>query len=313
MVRAVTLRTNRRVKRKRRTKAEKSENYRKYYAARKQATPKWADLEKIEAIYAECKALNKKAGRKKYAVDHVIPLRGKNVCGLHVHDNLQILTKLANRKKSNKFIQQEMITLTAAKLDQILPNVYGTASLEPYIAPLNKVIKEYNLDTKERVAAFIAQIGHESGEFQTVRENLNYSAQGLRNTFPKYYGSVKAAQGHARQPAKIASYVYQNRMGNGPEATGDGWKFRGRGLIQITGRNNYTALAKFLGKSIDETIAYLETPEGAVVSAAWFWKANNLRDLESRNEFVMLTRKINGGTNGLEHRKLLYERAMAIL
>ena len=206
-----------------------------------------------------------------------------------------------------------MIQLTAEKLDLILPNVYGTATLQKFIPALNKVIREVPLDSKERVAAFIAQIGHESGEFQTVMENLNYSAQGLRSTFPKYYGSVKSAQPHARQPQKIANYVYQNRMGNGPESSGDGWKFRGRGLIQITGRNNYTALAKYLGKTIDQTIAYLETPEGAVVSAAWYWRVNNLRDLEERNEFVMLTRKINGGTNGLEHRKLLYERALSIL
>ena len=205
------------------------------------------------------------------------------------------------------------ILLTAEKLDRILPNVYGTETLVKFIGPLNKVILTEKLDTKERVAAFIAQVGHESGEFQTVRENLNYSAQGLRKTFPKYFKSVAEAQAYARQPAKIANRVYANRMGNGPESSGDGWKFRGRGLIQMTGRNNYTELAKFLNKSIDDTIAYLETPEGAVVSAAWYWRKHNLRDLEERNEFVMLTRKINGGTNGLEHRKQLYERALAIL
>lgn len=310
MVSKTRPRINRRVKR--RSKSQKAENYRKYYEARKRATPAWADLDKIEAIYAECRARNKKAGRKKFAVDHIIPIRGKTVSGLHVHYNLQIITKIANRKKSNKFTAL-MIILTAQKLDQILPNVYGTATLEKYIAPLNKVIVEYQLDSKERVAAFIAQTGHESGEYQTVRENLNYSAQALRKTFPKYFKSVAEAQSYARQPAKIANRVYANRMGNGDEASGDGWRFRGRGLIQITGRNNYTALAKYLGRSIEDTISYLETTEGAVVSAAWFWKTNNLRDLEERNEFLTLTRKINGGTNGLDHRKLLYERALSIL
>lgn len=206
-----------------------------------------------------------------------------------------------------------MILLTAEKLDLILPNVYGTSTLTKFIPALNKVIREVPLDSKERVAAFIAQIGHESGEFQAIRENLNYSAQALRSVFPKYFKTVGQAQAYARQPQKIANKVYANRMGNGPESSGDGWKFRGRGLIQITGRNNYTALAKHLGKTIDQTIEYLETPEGAVVSAAWYWRVNNLRDLEERNEFVMLTRKINGGTNGLEHRKLLYERALSIL
>lgn len=205
-----------------------------------------------------------------------------------------------------------MIKITAEKLDEILPNVYGTTTLQKFIPMLNKVFVD-NAFTREEAAAFIAQIGHESGEFQHIVENLNYSAQGLRTTFPKYYGSVKAAQPHARQPAKIANYVYQNRMGNGPEASGDGWKFRGRGLIQITGRNNYTALAKAIGKSLDETIKYLETPDGAVVSAAWFWKVNGLRALSNPSEFTALTKRINGGINGLEHRKLLYERALKLL
>lgn len=297
--------------RKRTTRLSRRNAYKEYYAARKQATPKWADLERIEEIYEECRALSKRTGRK-HQVDHIIPIRGKTVCGLHVPDNLQILTKNENRKKNNKFTTFDMVTITAKQLDEILPNVYGTKTLEKFIPTLNKVFLQEGFN-KEQAAAFIAQIGHESGEFQSLIENLNYSAQGLRNTFPKYYGSVKAAEPHARQPAKIANYVYQNRMGNGPESSGDGWKFRGRGLIQITGRNNYTALAKYLNMTVNETIAYLETAEGAVVSAAWYWKVNNLKAFSSPTQFTTLTKKINGGTNGLAHRKLLYDRALKIL
>lgn len=303
MVYKTRKRTTRRITRR--------DSYRKYYEARKQATPKWANLEAIEAIYEECRKLSKRTGRK-HQVDHIIPIRGKDVCGLHVEDNLQILTKNENRKKTNKFITLDMITITAGKLDEILPNVYGTKTLEKYVPALNRVFQREGFN-KEQAAAFIAQLGHESGEFQATAENLNYSAQGLRKTFPKYYGSVKAAEPHARQPARIANYVYQNRMGNGPEATGDGWKFRGRGLIQITGRNNYTALAASLRRTINDTISYLETPEGAVESAAWYWKVNNLKALSSPSQFTNLTKKINGGTNGLAHRKELYERALKVL
>lgn len=206
-----------------------------------------------------------------------------------------------------------MIQINAKQLDYILPAIAGTATLEKFIPAINKVLIDQGLDTKERVAAFLAQLGHESGEFQYMAENLNYSAAGLRKTFPKYFASVAAAEAYARQPVKIASRVYANRMGNGDEASRDGWTFKGRGLIQVTGRSNYTTLAKCVGKSLTDTIAYLETVEGAVVSAGWFWKANNLRDLEQMNEFVLLTRKINGGTNGLEHRTTLYKRALAIL
>lgn len=301
----------RRTSKRRVSKRVKAQNYKEYYAARARATPTWADLDAIEAIYAECRAISKRTG-KKHQVDHIVPLRGKEVCGLHVPDNLQILLKSENRSKSNRYNPLEMIKITAKQLDDILPNVYGTTTLVKYIEPLNRLFAREGF-TKEQAAAFIAQVGHESGEFQYVVENLNYSAQGLRSTFPKYYGSVKAAEPHSRQPAKIANYVYQNRMGNGNEASGDGWKFRGRGLIQITGRNNYTALAKYWSRSIDGTIEYITTPEGAVESAAWFWKVNNLKALSAPSQFTNLTKKINGGTNGLSHRKLLYDRAMKIL
>lgn len=203
--------------------------------------------------------------------------------------------------------------ITAEKLDYILPNVAGTASLQKFVVPLNKVFKDYQINTKLRASAFIAQVGHESGEFLYVKENLNYSAAGLVATFPKYFPNQKVADEYARQPVRIASHVYANRLGNGDEASQDGWKFRGRGLIQVTGRANYNACAQALGMTLEAVTDYLETTEGAVVSAAWFWNSHNLNILADKPDFIRITKIINGGTKGLSHRQLLYQRALQVL
>ena len=131
--------------------------------------------------------------------------------------------------------------------------------------------------------------------------------------FKKYFPNEELANQYAKQPAKIANRVYANRMGNGPEESGDGYKFCGRGLIQLTGKQNYTKFAADLGISIDETVAYLETPNGAVSSAGWFWDNNNLNQYCDKNDFVTLTKRINGGTIGLEDRKHHFDIAMKFL
>ena len=131
--------------------------------------------------------------------------------------------------------------------------------------------------------------------------------------FKKYFPTLASAQAYARNPAKIANKVYANRMGNVSEASGDGYKFCGRGLIQLTGRNNYTKFANAIGKTLDQTVAYLETPEGAVASAGWFWDVNKLSIYADKGDFVGLTRRINGGTIGLEDRKHHYDIALAAL
>ena len=164
----------------------------------------------------------------------------------------------------------------------------------------------------DRAAHFFAQIAHETGEFKSFTENLNYSAEGLKKTFGKYFADIDAAP-YARKPEKIANRVYANRMGNGDEASGDGYKYCGRGLIQLTGKQNYTKFAADLGISVDETVAYLETPEGAVSSAGWFWDNNNLNSYCDKDDFVGLTKRINGGTIGLEDRKHHYELALSLL
>lgn len=186
--------------------------------------------------------------------------------------------------------------------------------LEGYIEPLNTVANYYEMTANPaRLAGFLAQIGHESGGFNFIKENLNYSAKGLRSIFGKYFPTDELAKQYERQPAKIANRVYANRMGNGPEESGDGFKFCGRGLIQLTGKQNYTRLANDLGISIDETIVYLETPNGAVASAGWFWDNNNLNQYCDRNDFITLTKRINGGTIGLADRQHHYAEAMEYL
>ena len=179
---------------------------------------------------------------------------------------------------------------------------------------MHEVAEYYDMyDNHKRAAGFLAQTAHESGGFNFVKENLNYSAKGLMGTFKKYFPSEDIAKQYERQPEKIACRVYANRMGNGPEESGDGYKFCGRGLIQLTGKQNYTKFAEDLGISVDETVAYLETPEGAVSSAGWFWDNNDLNKFCDNDDFVGLTKRINGGTIGIEDRKHHYELALKLL
>ena len=204
-----------------------------------------------------------------------------------------------------------MITLEL--LQKVCPKTKKEV-LEQYVAPLNKVCKQYGiLDNHKRVAAFLAQIAHESGGFNFTKENLNYSAKALQTVFKKYYPTEKDAILHERKPEQIANKVYANRMGNGDEKSGDGWTYRGRGLMQLTGKENYTKFAESIKKPLKETISYLETPAGAIESAAWFWSKNKLNDLCDKDDFVGLTKRINGGTNGLEDRKHHYVLALKVL
>lgn len=180
-------------------------------------------------------------------------------------------------------------------------------------AALEQVLPKYNITTVERVAAFLAQCGHESADFTVLKENLNYSAEGLSKVFPKRFPTVAAAQPYNRQPEKIANKIYADRMGNGPEASGEGYKFRGRGAIQLTGKENYTKFAASIGKTLDEAVAYTETLAGAIESACWFWNTNKLNDIADKTDIVTLTKRINGGTIGLEDRKKHFEHNLVVL
>ena len=175
-------------------------------------------------------------------------------------------------------------------------------------------LPKYEINNRERVCAFLAQTGHESGEFNTVIENLNYSATALQSVFKKYFDNAIIASSYARKPEKIANRVYANRMGNGDEASGDGWKYRGRGILQVTGKSNYKQCSTFLfndDRLLNEP-EFLLVPEYAIKSACWFWKQNNLNKICDSKDFIMLTRRINGGTNGLSHRQQLYDTALSL-
>lgn len=202
--------------------------------------------------------------------------------------------------------------ITLEQLQQIFPQTKNPV-LEAYIGSLNKYMEEGEINTKMRVAAFIAQVGHESGGLAITQENLNYSIDGLLKIFPKYFTSREQAAQYARQPEKIANRVYASRMGNGPESSGEGWKFRGRGLIQLTGKENYTKFAEHCKLSLEETITFLQTPAGACSSAVWFWTARNLNRYADEADMLRITKIINGGENGLDHRMALYSIAMSVL
>jgi len=203
--------------------------------------------------------------------------------------------------------------ITLDLLRKIAPST-KVAVLEKFVEPLNTVAQYYEMtNSAQRLAAFLAQMAHESGGFNAIKENLNYSAKGLMTTFKKYFPTEELAKQYERKPEKIANRVYGNRMGNGDESSGDGYKFCGRGLIQLTGKQNYSRFAKDLGISIDETVAYMETTSGAVSSAGWFWDNNNLNQYCDKNDFVTLTKRINGGTIGLADRKHHYDIALAAL
>jgi putative chitinase len=186
--------------------------------------------------------------------------------------------------------------------------------LDYWYDALYQILPEYNINTPQRVAAFIAQCAHESGNFRFLQENLNYKAESLTKTFKKYFPTLESAQPYAKKPQMIANKVYANRMGNGDEASGDGFRYLGRGLIQLTGKNNYTFFAASVGiENMDECVEYLGTFEGAVQSACFFWENSKLNQWADSGDILTLTKRINGGTIGLEDRIKHYNHALHVL
>jgi putative chitinase len=203
--------------------------------------------------------------------------------------------------------------LTLQQLQQLIPK-------NPYVkqwhTALQQLLPDYEINTPKRIAAFIAQCAHESGNFTQLRENLNYRAVTLRKIFPKYFPTDELAQQYASRPDRqqaIANLVYANRMGNGPPESGDGYRFAGKGLIQLTGKDNYTWFAASLGIGVEAAAEYLETFEGAAQSACWFWETNKLNQWADAGDILTLTKRINGGTIGLEDRIKHYEHALHVL
>jgi putative chitinase len=173
-----------------------------------------------------------------------------------------------------------------------------------------QILPVYEINTPERVAAWLAQCAHESGYFKFLKENLNYRAESLLKTFPKYFKTLDEARQYEKQPEKIANRVYANRMGNGDEASGDGFRHLGRGLIQLTGKNNYTLFAASIDTPVEEIPEYLQTFEGAVQSACWFWEQNNINQWADKRDILTMSKRINGGTIGMEDRIMKYNKAL---
>jgi putative chitinase len=199
---------------------------------------------------------------------------------------------------------------TVEQLKQMVP---GNPYIDHWHEAFCEILPDYEINTKSRVAAFIAQCAHESGGFKAIKENLNYKAESLCRVWPRYFPNIDIARQYAQQPERIANRAYANRMGNGPEESGDGWKFCGRGLIQLTGKDNYTRYAQSLEIGLDEASEHLTTFEGCVQSAAWFWEANNLNQWADAGDMLTLTKRINGGTLGLEDRIKHYQHALHVL
>ena len=200
--------------------------------------------------------------------------------------------------------------LTKEQLKQLLPkNPY----IDQWHKALSQLLPDYEINTPQRIAAFIAQCAHESGGFIFLTENLNYKAESLLKIFSKYFKDMGTAKAYEKQPEKIANKIYADRMGNGPESSGDGWKYRGRGLIQLTGKTNYTWFAASLEISPEEAAEYTQTFEGAAQSACWFWETNKLNVEADKGDIKTMTRKINGGFIGLDDRIKHYEHALHVL
>ena len=200
--------------------------------------------------------------------------------------------------------------LTKEQLKQLLPkNPY----IDQWHHALSQLLPDYEINTPQRIAAFIAQCAHESGNFVFLSENLNYKAESLVKIFSKYFKDIETAKQYEKQPAKIANKIYADRMGNGNEASGDGFKYRGRGLIQLTGKTNYTWFAASLEITPEEAAEYTQTFEGAAQSACWFWETNKLNQWADKGDIEKMTKIINGGTIGLEDRKKHYAHALHVL
>jgi len=199
---------------------------------------------------------------------------------------------------------------TEHKLAEILK---GNPYIPQWHEALSMILPDYEINTLPRVAAFLAQTAHESGGYRALKENLNYRAVTLRKIFPKYFPDDAIAAAYAGKQEMIANKVYANRMGNGDEHSGDGFRYCGRGLIQLTGKQNYQNFADSIETPVEELPEFLATFEGAIQSACWFWETNNLNQWADKGDMLTLTKRINGGTIGLEDRIKHYNHALHVL
>jgi len=199
---------------------------------------------------------------------------------------------------------------TVDQVAELLPRVDASE----WFDAMNRVLPKWKIDSVNRVAGFVAQTAHESAGYTVLTENLNYSATALNKIFPKYFERAgRNASDYHRQPEKIANVIYANRMDNGDTSSGDGWRFRGGGILQLTGRHNYTQFSQQEGMTAEDATTFVRSPIGALASACWFWDTNDINDYCDKQDIVGMTKRINGGTIGLEDRKKHYEHALEVL
>ena len=197
-------------------------------------------------------------------------------------------------------------------LEHVSAILKGNKEVEAWHKAMVAVLPKYKIDTPQRIAGFLAQCGHESNNFSVLEENLFYKAETLEKLFSKYFSKAgRNSADYAKQPEKIANIIYGSRMGN--NQPGDGYRFRGRGVIQLTGRENYTNFGKAINKSAEDVSSYITSKEGAIESACWYWNSRNINKAADANDIVAMTKLINGGTIGLEDRKKHFEHALAVL
>lgn len=204
--------------------------------------------------------------------------------------------------------------ITVEQFKELFPR---NQNAEEWADAINDILPDFEINTPKRVAAFLAQCGHESAGFSVLKENLNYSADGLNKIFKKYFPTLESAQPYARNPEKIANKVYGGRMGNGPESSGDGWRYRGRGPIQLTGKDNYRAFANDYFEDpqtlLDDPDLLIDHIPTSLLAAVWFWQKNKLNVQADAGDIKTMTKKINGGFIGLEDRIKHYEHALHVL
>ena len=184
---------------------------------------------------------------------------------------------------------------------------------EKWLEPLQAVFDKYDLSTAQRQASFIGQCAHESGNFKTLEENLHYKAESLMKVWPSRFTDKIVADAYANNPEKIANKVYGGRMGNGNEESGEGWAYHGRGLIQLTGKDNYRNCGEGIGMDLISNPELLLQPKGAALSAGWFWNKKGLNDLADSKDYETMTKRINGGTLGLDDRIAKINKALEVL
>lgn len=213
-----------------------------------------------------------------------------------------------------------MNTISENQLIAILTTSAGKASAASWLSALNEAMSAYAIDSAPRQAAFLATILHESGEFQHLSENLHYSAQRLRQVWPSRFPDDDVAQAYANNPEKLANRVYASRLGNGDEASGDGWKYRGRGLIQLTGKSNYEQCARGIDLDIVNQPDTLIQAGPAAKSAAWFWRSHGLNEMADQatgqnadDAFTRICKTVNGGLIGLQSRMAIWHSARKVL